>query len=442
VRRTEALRPRTVTGQITGLIILAVLFAVLLSFGAGYLIFQFQVSTGPNHEPPLFQNSLARVVAKADSLAEARLIVRTAQRAGFDVHELEGELAAEALRQPNASGYMAPPGEVAALRTEGVILGSKGSALVPLSNGGVVIFKPPARPEGIPPFLAFPVILVLSVIALSVVGLSIYAARSITAPLSSFVQAASRIGRGAGGISRIEPKGPSEIIQVANALNDMQERIQALLEERTSMLSAISHDLRTPLTRMKLRAERIVSASEAKFADGILADITHMEQMLAETISYLRDEGGGEAIQPIDLPSLLITMCTDLADLGNTISYRGPSHRVFWCRPTAIARAVSNVIDNALKFGRLVTVSVEEQQLGQIEIDVADDGPGIHYSLRGRVFEPFFKGDLSRRASNEGFGLGLAITKKIVEGHGGLVELFDCLPHGLRVRMTFPVART
>jgi signal transduction histidine kinase len=433
--------PRTVRGQITGLIVLAVLLAVLLSFGAGYLIFRVEDASRPNHLPLPPHASIASVIAKAESLDEVSMILKDSRRAGLDVHRLQGRAAAKALAEAQLENRTLPRPQLDEFRAAGIVPTPSGSILVPLKNGDVVVLNSPF-PQGLPRFLAFPIILVLSVAAVSIIGVSIYAARSITAPLWSFVQAASTIGRRGSEYAQVAVRGPAEIVQVAKALNDMQARIRALLDERTSMLTAISHDLRTPLTRMKLRAERIISFSELNLAEGIIRDIGQMERMLAVTLSYLRDDGRAEDIQPIDLPSLLMTMCTDLADLGNTISYEGPTHLVFFCGPTSIARAVSNIIDNALKFGDAVTVSIRQPQEGQFEIDVADDGPGIHHSLRTRVFEPFFKGDPSRHISNEGFGLGLSIAKRIVERHGGGIELLDRVPRGLCVRMTFCSSQT
>jgi signal transduction histidine kinase len=163
-----------------------------------------------------------------------------------------------------------------------------------------------------------------------------------------------------------------------------------------------------------------------------------MEQMLGETLGYLRDDGRVETAVPVDLPSVLQTICTELTDLGEMINYQGPTRLVYRCKPSAMTRAVSNLVDNAVKFGATVTVSLSRLSDGGIQIDVADDGPGISYPHRSRVFEPFFKSDSSRRSGGEGFGLGLSIAKRIVESHEGRIELFDCVPRGLRVCISLP----
>jgi signal transduction histidine kinase len=190
---------------------------------------------------------------------------------------------------------------------------------------------------------------------------------------------------------------------------------------------------------MKLRVEKLSSNGlNNAVTDGMLLDIARMEQMLGETLGYLRDDSRTETAVPVDLPSILQTVCTELADLGETISYGGPAKLVYRCKPSAMTRAVSNLVDNAVKFGATVSVSLSRLSDGGIQIDVADDGPGISYSHRSRVFEPFFKSDSSRRSGGEGFGLGLSIAKRIVESHGGRIELFDCAPRGLRVCISLP----
>jgi signal transduction histidine kinase len=209
------------------------------------------------------------------------------------------------------------------------------------------------------------------------------------------------------------------------------------------MLTAISHDLRTPLTRIKLRAERISAIStESATTDGILSDIAQMEQMLMETLSYLRDDAHSEPSLRVDLPSMLETICIQLADLGKSIAYEGPKTLVYRCQAGGMTRAISNLVENAVKHGANVVVTLRSLTDGNIQIDVDDDGPGISYSLRQRVFEPFFKIDSARTLNGtEGFGLGLSIARNVVEAHRGTIELLECVPHGLKVRICLPAGR-
>jgi signal transduction histidine kinase len=285
-------------------------------------------------------------------------------------------------------------------------------------------------------FVVAPSVVTLIIVLVFVTLLSAYAVRWIIAPLSSVAAAAQSFGRSPGGSLIVRRGGPREIVQVADALNDMRTRIQALLDDRTRMLTAISHDLRTPLTRLRLRAERV---PDQDLREGMLREIAHVARMLDETLDYLREDGRTEAASRIDLPSLLQTVCAEFADVGHSVAYEGPSHLNWTCRASAVTRAVSNVVDNAVKHGSAVTVAPRARDDGTVEIEVADDGPGIPSSQRERVFDAFFKGDSARGATqHSGFGLGLSIAREVVRGHGGKIELLDRSPCGLVVRMCLP----
>ena len=442
--RLSAIDPRTIAGQITGLIILSVTLAFFFSTGTVFLFIRSN-QLRPGGMPPVPQFiTVAELARAASNDAEITTVVETAVRAGVPVRLVKGEAAARLLRmaQPDAKigsfRHVLGPGQ---RRLRGAIMmGVNREALVRLGKDRVLAF-PEAFPGAhlFPGFIAGPLISALTIIAICVLGLSIYAARFITAPLSSFAQAAYAVGRSPSEECKVSERGPLEITRVARALNEMRERIRSLLDERTSMLTAISHDLRTPLTRMRLRVEKLSSSQlNNPVTDRMLLDIARMEQMLGETLGYLRDDAQVETVVSVDLPSVLQTICTELADLGETVSYQGPAKLVYRCKPSAITRAVSNLVDNAMKFGTRISVSLSRLGDGGIQIDVADDGPGISYSHRPRVFEPFFKEDSSRRSGGEGFGLGLSIAKRIVESHGGRIELFDCVPRGLRVCISLP----
>ena len=198
------------------------------------------------------------------------------------------------------------------------------------------------------------------------------------------------------------------------ALHDMRERMEKLVDERTHMLEAISHDLRTPLTRLRLRAEQLTDATTSA---NMLRDIAVINDMVGETLAYLRDGKSGETTQLIDLPSLLQTVCAQFSDIGHDVAYHGPAHFAFDCSAHGLSRAVANIVDNAAKNADHVTVSLEERGAGAL-IEVSDDGPGIPPAWREKAFEPFFKVDSARRSSGRGgFGLGLSIARDIVRGH-------------------------
>jgi len=205
------------------------------------------------------------------------------------------------------------------------------------------------------------------------------------------------------------------------------------MEERTRMLAAISHDLRTPLTRMRLRAERI---GDVKTRDGMLDDIAIISDMLNGTLAYLRDGGRAEPVHLVDLSSLLQTICARFSDVGHSVSYEGPARFAFACRAQALTRAVTNIVENGVKNGSTVTVALRGPTGDAVQIEVSDDGPGIPVELQDKVFDPFFKGDSARPSSRlGGFGLGLSIARDVVRNHGGEIVLSNRAPHGLSVRM-------
>jgi len=199
------------------------------------------------------------------------------------------------------------------------------------------------------------------------------------------------------------------------------------------MLAAISHDLHTPLTRLRLRVETDDQRSK------MLNDIKTMEEMLTSTLAFTRDAEETEAAEFVDLTSLLQTICDDFADMGIEISFSGPVHQAFRCRPQALMRAMSNLIGNAAKFGSSVTVRLRSDAgKGAITVDIEDDGPGILDSEKIKVFEPFYRLDPARGADSGGMGLGLAIARTIVLSHGGDIRLLDRQPSGLIARVTLP----
>jgi signal transduction histidine kinase len=230
-------------------------------------------------------------------------------------------------------------------------------------------------------------------------------------------------------------RGSIEMVGLARALNRMRTRIRAMIENRTRMLRSVSHDLRTPLTRLRLRAERM---DDGPVRTAILSDVQHIEVLIDETLTYLRNDVSTEKLQRADIASVLQTVCAEFSDVGFPVSYSGPDRLLGWCKPNALARAIANLCDNGVKFAGNVTVALTVTDTAA-RIAVGDDGPGIPMTARARVFEPFFKEDASRSiASKHGFGLGLSIVADIVQGHGGRIELQDNQPNGLVVTIDLP----
>jgi signal transduction histidine kinase len=283
--------------------------------------------------------------------------------------------------------------------------------------------------------LPFPIVLTTAFMLVSTALLSFWAVGRLASPLSRFAAAVDRFGMH-GHEAPLKEEGPLEIRQAAGAFNRMQERILRLIEDRTRMLMAISHDLGTPLTRLRLRAEEL---AEDVHKRRMLEDIALMNASIASAISYVREGGVTEAVETADLPSLVETICDRFEDEGHPIAYEGPRHLAVRCLPFALERALVNLVDNAVKFGSSVTVRLEATGAGDVSIEVEDDGPGIPDTEKLRVLEPFYRTDAARR-NVSGFGLGLAIALAVARHHTGTLTLHDRAPHGLRARLRIPLA--
>jgi len=261
-------------------------------------------------------------------------------------------------------------------------------------------------------------------------GLWAWLTWTVNTPLDRFSRAAERVGLDVNA-PPLPEEGPLQLKRATRAFNEMQIRLQRFLSDRTRMLGAISHDLRTPLTRLRLRIETDrVEADKAK----MLADIETMEAMLTSTLSFIRGAEEIEALDVVDLDSLLQTVCDLVADLGAEVSYEGPPRCRYTCKPQAMLRALTNVVSNAAKYGDRARVQLE-RLVGGYLIEVDDDGPGIPDSEKEKVFEPFYRTAAALESDREGMGLGLAIARSIILAHGGTIELKDRMPHGLSVRI-------
>ena len=269
--------------------------------------------------------------------------------------------------------------------------------------------------------------------ALAVVLVSIFSVRVMTAPLRSLSGAAERLGVDVGA-PRLPETGPREVRHAARAFNDMQERIRRLIADRTQTLAAISHDLKTPLTRMKLRAEFV---EEDELRRKMLADLGEMEMMVGLALAFLRQEASSEEARIVDVSTILATICDDMADAGHDITLEADRHAPLRCRPLALKRALVNLIDNAIKYGGGARVRLAAEP-GQLRIEIEDHGPGIPAEEREKVFSPFYRIEGSRSRESGGTGLGLTVARSIVRAHGGDIELQDRPGGGLRVAVRLP----
>jgi signal transduction histidine kinase len=275
--------------------------------------------------------------------------------------------------------------------------------------------------------------LLFAVISFTLLGL--WAARALTAPLSSFAKAAESFSLN-GAAAPLPERGPEEIRSVAKALNRMRERITTLIDDRTKMLAAISHDLRTPITRMRLRSEFI---EDDAHRSRMLGDLDQMRSMLESVLSFLRNDRKLESMTLVDVATTLQLITDQFADMGHKVAYDGPEHAMATVRPDDLHRSVTNLVENAARFGAEATIRLRVSP-DTVTIEVEDDGPGISDARKEVMLEPFVRGDDARNMDEAaGFGLGLSIARSIVLAHGGELTLNDRQPHGLIVRIELPV---
>ena len=266
-----------------------------------------------------------------------------------------------------------------------------------------------------------------------IIVLSVWAARRLTAPLARFAAAAERLGVD-GESDPLPEAGPEELRAATRAFNRMQERLRRFVADRTQMLAAISHDLRTPLTRMRLRAELV---DDPEMQRKMLSALDEMEAMITATLAFARDDAQREPRGPLDLADLLQSLCEDRGDAGQSASYEGPVHSVVDARSVALRRAFANLMDNAIAYGGGCRVRLAPEN-GQVRVEIDDDGPGIPEDQMEKVFAPFYRLDPSRNKATGGVGLGLSTARTIIRGHGGDIALANRPEGGLRVTVTLP----
>jgi signal transduction histidine kinase len=305
---------------------------------------------------------------------------------------------------------------------------------ITLPDGAMIAARiPQGRRQ--PPFWGGPWMMTVLFAVISVTLLGLWAARALTAPLSSFAKAAENFSLN-GAAAPLPERGPEEIRSVARALNRMRERITTLIDDRTRMLAAISHDLRTPITRMRLRSEFI---EDGAHRERMLGDLDQMRSMLESVLSFLRNDRKLESMTLADIASTLQLITDQFADMGHKVAYDGPGHAMATVRPDDLHRAVTNLVENAVRFGADVTVRLIPSP-EQMTIEIEDDGPGISDARKDVMLQPFVRGDDARNMDEaSGFGLGLSIARSIVLAHGGELSLHDRQPHGLIVRIRMPL---
>jgi signal transduction histidine kinase len=302
---------------------------------------------------------------------------------------------------------------------------------IPLADGSWVSFAT-ALPAGGPAFSA-QFLLSMAIMAMIILAVSVWAVRRVTAPLASLATAAERLGHDVNAAPLAET-GTNETRQAARAFNDMQTRLRGLIENRTRLLAAISHDLRTPLTLLRLRAETVENVQER---DKMLSTIAEMDGLIGITLQFARDESASEPRRPTDLASLLQSAVDDMSESGLAVRMDPAGPIIYECQPAALKRAVRNLLDNAIKYGKTARVAMHATAKA-IVIDIDDEGPGIPEAELSRVLEPFYRVEASRNRSTGGVGLGLAIAQSIVHAQGGQLTLANKPKGGLQASIVLP----
>lgn len=269
--------------------------------------------------------------------------------------------------------------------------------------------------------------------SLFLLAIAIVFMRNQIKPIKRLALAANRFGRGLE-VQPIKPSGAREVRQAAEAFENMRERLQRQIDQRTTMLAGVSHDLRTPLTRIRLQLELM---DESDDIVAIKSDLDEMERMVDGYLTFVRDESGQEA-ELVDISNMLTRIVEVFSKQGTVISSTIDEGMKAVVRHDALYRCVSNIVSNAKKYGHNIWVKSYKSKRG-IEIVIEDDGPGIPDDKKAEVFRPFYRMEDSRNQQTGGVGLGLSIARDIIHSHGGNIMLEDSNRGGLRVVIDLPV---
>ena len=306
------------------------------------------------------------------------------------------------------------------------------TASMALADGrwlNVAVGPPPGAPWGWTFVLTF----LLSALGIAVVA--VLTGRRIAKPMRSLAAAAGRFGRGEA-VDDLPEAGPVETRETVRAFNRMRGRLDRYVRDRTAMLAAISHDLRTPITSLRLHAEFV---EDGETRAKIVAALDEMQRMAEDTLAFIREDMRREETRTVDLHALLDSVAADLSELGHDIAVADSDRVLVACRPVALRRALRNLLENAAAYGARATARIDRDGSGA-RVVIEDEGPGIPEADLERVFEPFVRLEASRSRDTGGSGLGLAIARSIARGHGGDVHLENRAEGGLRATVALPSA--
>lgn len=447
------LQPDRLAGQITFLILVSIVFfqtVVLVTFhaldveGRRHIVdqtdFIASIILALDAAPVETRHELQSEFARAVPFANIHLLDARPSVVEFDDREFSNEIRMiHTDLWPRADVFAASaPGD----NTPGVMavsLRKGGYALISISQHR----KPPRsvwrwlwQPEPGTPFLLTPWALSAILFFLSTSVLVLWASNGIVEPLITLARHAEQFPGDGDSDRPLAERGPSEIRELTRSINRMQQRIRTMIAARTRVLAAVSHDLKTIITRLNLRSEFI---QDVDLRAKMLRDINLMDAMLRKNLQHLRAESDKSDYSLIDLDSVLQTVVDQFADIGHKVAYYGGGRQMMIGSLTDMQRVFTNLVENAVNHAGEVEIRIEEISPEKLQVDVMDDGPGIPDKEKETVFEPFVRGEPGRTMANHsGFGLGLSIVRSLVENHGGTVALLDRRPHGLIVRITLP----
>lgn len=433
--------PQRIALQIMLVVLSAMVAMVLISTA----IFSL---TRPQPPAPEEANAVLKAGMILERLNEAPKVQRPALLASLqaDVSNLKLSLVEGEIESPASASEQPPfwrfrPGElVDGVKLVSVMPEPPANGLEPapvlyfqFGDGSLVSVR--LQPHEGPPIFGNPMFLMLMFAGISMVLLVLWVTKNLVRPLSELAVAASSFGRKSTTPVPIAESGAREVREAARAFNRMQGRIQEQVERRTRMLTAIGHDLRTPITRLRLRLDLPPDDVQKQ---RTIADLDLMETQLDGALTFLRDGRGGEGTTKVNLPSLLQGIGDLYEDMGAALSLDCEPGLTVEGRPTELYRAISNLIDNARRYDDRIALRAHSDD-AEIMIDVIDHGPGIAPEDRARMLEPFERGDEARQLDHGGsFGLGLATALAIAEAHGGTLELLDTKDGGLTARIALP----
>ena len=398
-----------------------------------------QVLSAPPVTVRLGESALEQIDQDADQTARAALFKTMLRRFLGDAREVQVAVTDKPFFMPGERrGFMS-----AERRGMGMAMGPGAGrpyaqhggfsfvAQVRLADGALVTFdsRQPAHTASWP----YRLLISLAVLFAAVIVVSLIAVHWATRPLKNLSNAAEALGQN---IDRapLDERGPEEVSRAARAFNRMQARLQAYIRDRTRILAAMSHDLKTPITRLRLRAELLDDVEHRK---RFTRDLDEMESMVAATLDFLRGLDTGEAVKPIDVMALLESLQADAAETGGEVRIEGSARGPFPGRPQALKRCLRNLIENAIKYGTRAHVIVEDTP-AELCIRIRDEGPGVPPEELERVFEPFYRTEQSRSRETGGTGLGLTIARNVAEIHGGRLQLSNRAERGLEARLSLP----